>query len=152
MKAEKYPLNGAMMDVWHKSAFYIYFHPFSPKKYQHLVSFFKSASATSKKEKKKDFNVRKKRYSFFSALSMRSGTSSTVTKSALWLQNIRDERCTDDELSLARLPVFITPSSFTIFFFSFPLSFLCCETLHFGDTNPAIAHRLTTRFFSYLFL
>lgn len=56
----------------------------------------------------------------------------TVTKSALWLRNIHDDRCTDDELSVVRMTAFLkiyqpfirTPCLYRCYFF-------CCFTLHF---------------------
>lgn len=70
--------------------------------------------------------------------------------SALWLRNIQDERCTDDELSLVRLTAFFflfyfflllalhshaLPLSLSVIFLSFNVTF--------GGTNPAVARLLT---------
>lgn len=57
----------------------------------------------------------------------------TVTKSALWLRNIHDDRCTDDELSVVRMTAFLffkfTNLSFALPFF-LAVIFFCCFTLH----------------------
>lgn len=74
----------------------------------------------------------------------------TVTKSALWLRNIHDDRCTDDELSVVRMTAFLKKLpitlSFSLLFFLFYVTF--------RSDNPAVSHSLLTisPSFAYFFV
>lgn len=71
----------------------------------------------------------------------------TVTKSALWLRNIHDDRCTDDELSVVRMTAFLKKNYQSPFL---SRSYFFCFTLHF----VVITHSLLTisPSFAYFFV
>lgn len=146
-----------MMDVWHKSAFFTpYFHPLSPLKVQHLVHFIRLLMQLQKREMTliSDRNAVlflffyffcgpiDKRWDLFHCYQIGTLTSEHPRWEMHWRWAFLSETaCFYNSFLIHKL-----------FFFPLSLSFLCCEMLHFGDTNPAIAHRLTIRLLFSFFL